>query len=110
MFRLVPAADGDLDVLRNGEPQYRLEPRTRDLDEFAPTCWWQQTWPGSHFRQSTICSRLTPSGRVSLSGRTLIETRDGTRTETALPTDEAVLAAYAGHFGIELDRVPEAVA
>ena len=80
------------------------------LDEFAPTCWWQQTWPGSHFRQSTICSRLTPSGRVSLSGRTLIETRDGTRTETALPTDEAVLAAYAGHFGIELDRVPEAVA
>ena len=51
-----------------------------------------------------------PNGRISLSGRTLIETRDGTRTETALPTDEAVLAAYAGHFGIELDRVPEAVA
>ena len=108
VFRLVPAADGDLDVLRDGAPQYRLETRTRDLDEFAPTCWWQQTWPGSHFRQSTICSRLTPSGRVSLSGRTLIETRDGARTETALPTDEAVLAAYAEHFGILLDRVPEA--
>jgi N-hydroxyarylamine O-acetyltransferase len=110
VFHLVPAPDGDLDVLRNGEPQYRLETRTRDLDEFAPTCWWQQTWPGSHFRQSTICSRLTPSGRVSLSGRTLIETSDATRTETALPTDEAVLAAYTTHFGITLDRVPEAVA
>jgi len=110
VFRLVPVADGDLDVLRDGAPQYRLETRTRDLDEFAPTCWWQQTWPDSHFRQSTICSRLTPSGRVSLSGRTLIETRDGTRTETALPTDEAVLAAYVTHFGIALDRVPEAVA
>ena len=45
-----------------------------------------------------------------LSGRTLIENRDGTRTETALPTDEAVLDAYTTHFGIQLDRVPEAMA
>jgi N-hydroxyarylamine O-acetyltransferase len=120
VFRLVPAAGQnggqnagtgtDIDVLRGGQPQYRIETRTRDLDEFAPTCWWQQTWPGSHFRQSTICSRLTPSGRVSLSGRTLIETRDGTRTETGLGTDDEALAAYAGHFGITLDRVPEAAA
>ncbi len=107
VFQLVPVAAGDIDVLRDGEPQYRLETRTRDLDEFAPTCWWQQTWPGSHFRQSTICSRLTASGRISLSGRTLIDTRDGARTETTLGSDEEVLAAYAGHFGIELGRVPE---
>jgi N-hydroxyarylamine O-acetyltransferase len=106
VFRLVPAPQGDIDVLRDGEPQYRIEPRARDLDEFAPTCWWQQTWPASGFRQSTICSRLTPSGRISLSGGILIETRHGTRTETALDGDEAVLAAYRKHFGIDLDRVP----
>ena len=118
VFRLVPAAGQnggqnagtgtDIDVLRGGQPQYRIETRTRDLDEFAPTCWWQQTAPESHFTQGTICSRLTEDGRVSLSGRTLIRTSGGSRTEEQLPTDDAVLAAYRDHFGIALDRVPVA--
>jgi arylamine N-acetyltransferase len=68
----------------------------------------QQTSPRSHFTRSTICSRLTPGGRVSISGRMLIQTtRGGTRTEQQLDTDDAVLAAYREHFGIELSRVPD---
>ena len=109
-FSLADTADGDVDVLRNGEPQYRVEPRERRLADFIPTCWWQQTSPESHFTQSTICSRLTEDGRVSLSGRTLIRTSGGSRTEQQLPTDEAVLAAYRDHFGITLDRVPAVAA
>src|ERR1700684_2018807 len=46
-----------LDVLKDGQPQYRVELRERSLSDFAPTCWWQQTSPQSHFTQSTICSR-----------------------------------------------------
>lgn len=106
-FLLAQAPDGDLDVLKDGEPQYRLEPRERSLDDFVPTCWWQQTSPQSHFTRSLICSVLTDSGRVSLSGRTLIVTSGADRTEHPLPTDDAVLAAYREHFGIDLDRVPE---
>src|SRR5215813_12029224 len=109
-FSLAGTADGDVDVLRNGEPQYRVEPRERRLADFIPTCWWQQTSPESHFTQSTICSRLTEDGRISLSGRTLIRTSGGSRTEQQLPTDEAVLAAYRDHFGITLDRVPAVAA
>ena len=105
-FSLADAADGDVEVLRNGEPQYRIEPRERSLADFIPTCWWQQTAPESHFTQGTICSRLTEDGRVSISGRTLIRTSGGSRTEEQLPTDEAVLAAYRDHFGIALARVP----
>jgi N-hydroxyarylamine O-acetyltransferase len=105
-FALADAADGDLDVLKDGQPQYRIEPRGRTLADFIPTCWWQQTSPQSHFTQNTICSRLTADGRITLSGRTLITTSGDTRTEQELETDDAVLAAYRDQFGISLDRVP----
>lgn len=97
---------GDVDVLRDGQPQYRIEPRERSLADFIPTCWWQQTAPQSHFRQNTICSRITADGRITLSGRTLIRTSGGARTEQQLRTDDAVLAAYRDHFGITLDQLP----
>jgi N-hydroxyarylamine O-acetyltransferase len=106
-FLLADTADGDVDVLKDGEPQYRIELRGRSLDDFVATCWWQQTSPLSHFTQETVCSRLTEDGgRVSISGRTLIRTGDGSRTEEQLPSDDVLLAAYRDQFGITLDRVP----
>jgi N-hydroxyarylamine O-acetyltransferase len=108
-FCLSDAEDGDVDVLTNGQPQYRIEQRERSLADFIPTCWWQQTSPQSHFTRSTICSRLTEDGRISLSGRTLIHTSGRSRTEQHLQADDAVLAAYRDHFGITLDQVPTAV-
>ena len=106
-FLLAETADGDIDVLKDGEPQYRIELRGRSLDDFAATCWWQQTSPLSHFTQETVCSRLTEDGgRISISGRTLIRTGGGSRTEEQLPSDDVLLAAYRDQFGITLDRVP----
>jgi N-hydroxyarylamine O-acetyltransferase len=107
-FSLADAQDGDVDVAKDGEPQYRIEQRERALADFVPTCWWQQTSPDSHFTRSTICSRLTRDGRISLSGRTLIQTSGGIRAEQELGADAEVLAAYRDHFGIVLDRVPAA--
>ena len=107
VFRLGDVAPDDVDVLKDGKPQYRIEPRERSLADFAPTCWWQATSPASHFTRSTICSRLTTDGRVSISGRTLITTGGGERTERQLPDDAAVLAAHREHFGIALDQVPQ---
>jgi N-hydroxyarylamine O-acetyltransferase len=106
-FVLADTADGDVDVLKDGEPQYRMELRGRFLPDFVATCWWQQTSPLSHFTTETVCSRLTEDGgRISISGRTLIRTRNGSRTEEQLAGDDALLAAYRDHFGITLDRVP----
>ncbi len=34
-FLLADAGDGDVDVLRDGEPQYRIEARERSLADFA---------------------------------------------------------------------------
>jgi N-hydroxyarylamine O-acetyltransferase len=106
-FLLADTDDGDVDLLRDGQPQYRIERRERAQSDFTPTCWWQQSSPDSHFTHSTICSRLTETGRVSLSDRTLIITNGGARSEEHLATDEALLAAYRDHFGIVLDRIPK---
>jgi N-hydroxyarylamine O-acetyltransferase len=105
-FLVVDAPHGDIDVLMAGRPQYRAEARARELTDFGPTCWWQQTSPDSHFTRSLTCSRLTPDGRVTLSGDRLITTVAGERTETVLDGDDAVRAAYRTHFGFELDRLP----
>ena len=109
-FLLAEAPLGDVDVLKDGEPQYRVELRERSLADFVPTCWWQQTSPMSHFTEGTICSRLTEDGRVSISDRTLIRTSNGSRSEQQLPSDDLLLSAYRDHFGVALDHVPEKAA
>jgi len=106
MFEVVEAAGGDLDVVRDGRPRYRVERRPRALEDFVPTCWWQATSPDSWFRRSLVCTRLTPAGRITLSGNRLIRTENGERGETVLEGDEAVLDAYAREFGVALSRVP----
>ncbi|MDF3297459.1 arylamine N-acetyltransferase family protein [Streptomyces tropicalis] len=102
------AGAADLDVVRDGRPQYRLELRPRALGDFAVGAWWHSTSPASHFTRSLVCSRLTEDGgRVTLAGRTLTTTRaDGTREVADLTSDAEVLAAYRDLFGVELPTVP----
>ncbi|WP_163505728.1 arylamine N-acetyltransferase family protein [Fodinicola acaciae] len=105
-FRITEEPDGDLTVTGDGSPEYRLETRPRPLADFAPTCWWQQTSPTTHFTQSLVCSLVTDAGRVTLSGDTLTITTGADREEVKLSSDAEILAAYRDRFGIELDRVP----
>jgi N-hydroxyarylamine O-acetyltransferase len=105
-FRVTEVERGDIEVLRDGAPKYRVEARARELTDFAPANWWQQSWPGSHFRTGPVTTLSTARGQLTLAGRTLIHTEDGVRTETVLATDADVLAAYDEHFGIRLDRLP----
>ncbi|WP_203600331.1 arylamine N-acetyltransferase [Streptomyces sp. SID10853] len=105
-FRIASAAGDDLDVVRDGKPQYRLEQRPRELADFEAGAWYHRTSPASHFTRSLICSRLSDHGRITLSGSKLITTVRGERREQDLVDDAAVLAAYRDHFGLEFDRVP----
>ncbi|MFI9102526.1 arylamine N-acetyltransferase [Streptomyces fildesensis] len=105
VFRVVDAPDGDVDILKDGVPEYRLEQRPRELADFEPTCWWQRTSPASHFTRSLVCSLLTPTGRITLSGTSLITTEGDERHEQDLEQDE-LLAVYRDSFGVVLDRLP----
>ncbi|GAA2745220.1 arylamine N-acetyltransferase [Terrabacter aerolatus] len=82
--------------------QYVFDPAPHPLSDFEERNVWQQTSPDSHFTRSRVASRLTPTGRVTLSGERLITTTHGRRHESALPDEDAVLAALVEHFGIVL--------
>jgi N-hydroxyarylamine O-acetyltransferase len=107
VFLVRDAEFGDLDVLRNGEPVYRMETRPRTLSDFDATCWYQQTSPESTFTKNTVCTLARPDGRrVTLSGSQLIHTTVDDRSEEDV-SDSDALAVYRDVFGFELDRVPE---
>ncbi|MFJ5829821.1 arylamine N-acetyltransferase [Streptomyces sp. NPDC093089] len=106
VFRIVETAEGDLDVLRDGKPQYRLETRPRELADFRAGAWYHRTSPDSHFTRSLICSLLTEDGRVTLSGGKLITRVHGERSERELEGEAEVRGAYRDLFGIVLDALP----
>ncbi|WP_406058159.1 arylamine N-acetyltransferase [Streptomyces sp. NBC_01077] len=106
VFRLVVTDEGDVDVLRDGKPQYRMEVRTRRLADFTVGAWYHRTSPDSHFPRSLVCSLLTEEGRITLSDRKLITRTRGERDERILTGDDEVRGAYRDLFGIELDVLP----
>lgn len=105
-FLVVDVPGGDVAVVMDGVPRHRAELRPRDLSDFSPSCWWHQHSPQSRFTRGMVCSMLTETGRVTLSGNRLFVTEAGERTETTLADDQAVLGAYRTYFGMELERVP----
>lgn len=106
VFRLVDTAEGDVDVLRDGKPQYRMELRPRLLADFTAGAWYHQTSPDSHFPRGLVCSLLTEEGRITLSDRKLITRAKGERDERILESEDEVRGAYRELFGIELDTLP----
>ncbi|HUQ58587.1 arylamine N-acetyltransferase family protein [Lentzea sp.] len=96
VFRLEDHGD-DVDVYHDGKPVYRLERRPRELAEFVPTCWWQQTSPESHFRKGPMATRALPDGRITVAGKKVIVTENGRKTSTDV---EDPAAAFLENFGL----------
>jgi N-hydroxyarylamine O-acetyltransferase len=96
VFRLVDVGD-DVEVLMNGERCYRVERRPRELAEFVPTCWWQQTAPESHFRKGPMASLALPDGRITVTDTKVVVTEGDRKTSTDV---EDPAAAFLEHFGI----------
>ncbi|HTJ70792.1 MAG TPA: arylamine N-acetyltransferase [Actinospica sp.] len=108
VFRIEETSEGDLDVYRDGTPEYRIEQRPRELADFTIGHGFQRYSPTSHFTRSPFCTILTDTGMITLAGRRLITTtRGGVRSEDELEDDAQILAAYSTYFGLTLDRVPE---
>jgi N-hydroxyarylamine O-acetyltransferase len=65
-------------------------------------CHYHQTSPESPFTRKRVCSRATASGRITLSDRMLIITREGKREERLLSSEEEWRIALHEHFGVVL--------
>lgn len=95
-------SDGSWFLLQEGAPQYRFTLRPHVLADFTDRCAFQQTSPDSHFTQRRICTLALPDGRITLSERRLITTRDGQREERELPSEEAYRETLVTRFNIRL--------
>ena len=84
------------------KPQYSFTLIPRRLEEFAPMCHYHQTSPESHFTRKSLCSIATPEGRVTISDRRLIFTRDGKKEERELGSDKEWYETLKKYFGIVL--------
>ncbi len=104
-FRIVEQA-GSFHVQRT-EPdgawktEYSFTPQPRRLEEFAAMCQYHQTSPESPFTQKSLCTKATKEGRITLSDRKLIVTRNGKREERLL-SEKEWRAALKNKFGIAL--------
>ncbi len=107
-FRLESGSDGRWRLLskrsQNGngwKALYDFTLVSHALAEFAGMCRYHQTAPQSPFMQRKICSRLTPTGRVTLLQSRLIITENGSRQERAIDEQEC-RAALREYFNIDL--------
>jgi N-hydroxyarylamine O-acetyltransferase len=106
VFRLAPAGDDEMLLTKDGKAEYTFRLTPHALADYEETCRYHQTSPESPFTRSSVCSLPVDRGRVSVSGRLLIITREGERTEQDLEGDDEVRAAYRTYFGIDLETLP----
>ena len=79
------------------KPQYAFTIKPRRLSEFVARNRYQQTSPLSHFTKGRLISQLSRTGRVTLTERKLVLTRNGKREERSVKSDvdfDNLLAKY----------------
>ncbi len=83
------AAALTLEVMAEGKwkTEYAFTLQPRELSDFAAMCHYHQTSPESYFTRQRICSMAAPTGRITLSDKKSIETREGSRQEQLLSGD-----------------------
>ncbi|GGJ99925.1 acetyltransferase [Lentibacillus kapialis] len=80
---------------------FRFDITPRKLTDFEEASHFNQTSPKSHFTQKEIVSLATPDGRMTLSGNSLIVTRDGEKEKTTVNSSDK-LSVLENYFGINL--------
>jgi N-hydroxyarylamine O-acetyltransferase len=83
-------------LARSGRPLYEMLLEDQPLSAFAPMYRYHQTSPESIFAKGLICTKATPSGRITLSRDRLIVLDGAERTEIQVSNQARVLAEYFG--------------
>lgn len=107
-FRLVDEDGYVVLMMRNDgedwQPQYRFTLQPYTLPDYEEMCRFHQTSPESHFTRNLICSRVTPEGRITLSGMNFITTSgpQRVRDERTLSSREEYDRMLRDDFGVVL--------
>mgnify|MGYP001824157644 FL=1 len=79
---------------------FTLQPRR--LKDFSGMCRYHQTSPESGFTQRRICTRATPSGRITLSDTRFVTTQQGKKVEQPVNGESQFYMLLKDQFGLEL--------
>lgn len=108
-YRLEQISDGYIVWQRNYDGSWErhyffdLQPH-KFPEEYESACHYHQTSAESSFTRSSIISRATSDGRVSLEDGRLLLTVNGQRTNRPLESDDEYHALLKGFFGIILPK------
>ena len=83
-------------LARSGRPLYEMLLEGHALSVFEPMYRYHQTSPESIFSKGLICTKATPSGRITLSRDRLIIVDGAERTEIQISNRARVLSEYFG--------------
>ncbi|HET9905029.1 MAG TPA: arylamine N-acetyltransferase [Anaerolineales bacterium] len=85
------------------EKQYFFDLTPRDFPaEYEAGCQYHQTSPRSSFTRSSIISRATPNGRVSLEDKWLILTEHGKREKRPIADQDEYNTLLKKYFDVQL--------
>ncbi len=82
---------------------YAFTLQSRAYSDFFPACRYHSTSPLSIFTQKRLCTLYLPDGRVTLSEKRLILTRNGTREERELVGEAEERKVLREVFGMEIE-------
>ena len=106
-YRLEQISEGYLTWQKNydglWERQYYFDLQPHNFpDDYEAACLYHQTSPESSFTRTSIISRATPDGRVSLEDGRLILTKNGQRENQPITSNAEYHALLREYFGVDL--------
>ncbi|WP_078408718.1 arylamine N-acetyltransferase family protein [Priestia abyssalis] len=88
---------------KSWKTKYRFTTDKKKLEQFAPMCEFNQTSPDSPFTKTNLTTIATKTGRITLSGTTLITTNDQGKQKMEVQSDE-IPALLEKYFQINLTQ------
>jgi N-hydroxyarylamine O-acetyltransferase len=106
-YRLSSLAGEEILLERSADGQeyhkmYKFSLACRALVDFEQMCRYHQTSPEAPFTRQPLCSRPTPTGRITLTGSALVITAKGEKQEHAIASQAEFKEKLAQYFGITL--------
>lgn len=83
-------------------PQFAFTTTPYELPAYDAMCEYHQSSPESPFTQRSVCTRATPTGRLTLSPDSLTITEDDHKEKVAITSPEEYQQLLFVHFGVRL--------
>ncbi|HEX6225516.1 MAG TPA: arylamine N-acetyltransferase [Chryseolinea sp.] len=83
------------------QKKYTFIPLAVPINAFHESCYDKQTNPTSYFVKNIVCTKPTPTGRRTVFNSKLVETTNGSKTETLINNDDELLKVLEAKFALK---------